>query len=108
MRPAGFEPATRCLEGTCDASRHVAWHRSAGHLAGRIVWAIALCRSVSAIDGSRNGSLRPTAEGRSRCAATAESPAKRLPPGYVLVGCRAVSGRSMECGVPVKRRRWRP
>jgi hypothetical protein len=27
------------LEGTCEASRHVAWHCSAGHLAGRIVWA---------------------------------------------------------------------
>jgi hypothetical protein len=24
VRPAGFEPATRCLEGTCEASRYVA------------------------------------------------------------------------------------
>jgi hypothetical protein len=32
VRPAGFEPATRCLlEGTREASRYVAWHRSAGH-----------------------------------------------------------------------------
>jgi WhiB family transcriptional regulator, redox-sensing transcriptional regulator len=36
--------ATRCLEGTVKASRHVAWSRSAGRVAGRIVWA---CRPVS-------------------------------------------------------------
>jgi hypothetical protein len=28
VRQAGFEPATRCLEGTVEASRHVAWCHS--------------------------------------------------------------------------------
>jgi hypothetical protein len=42
-------------------------------LSGRV----ALCRSVSATVGSRNGSLRPTAEARSRSAATAGNPAER-------------------------------
>jgi hypothetical protein len=31
-RPAGFEPATRCLEGTVGASLDVAWRRSTSHL----------------------------------------------------------------------------
>ena len=31
VRRAGFEPATRCLEGTSEASRYVARHRSARH-----------------------------------------------------------------------------
>jgi hypothetical protein len=31
-RPAGFELATRCLEGTVGASRDVAWRRSTSHL----------------------------------------------------------------------------
>ena len=43
-RPAGFEPATRCLEGTFEASRDVAWRRSTSHLAVRIV---ADCRGAS-------------------------------------------------------------
>jgi hypothetical protein len=36
-RPAGFEPATRCLEGNVGASRDIAWRRSASHLAATIV-----------------------------------------------------------------------
>jgi hypothetical protein len=49
VRPAGFESATRCLEGTCEASRYVAWDRSMRRLAGRIVWAcrpalLSICR----------------------------------------------------------------
>jgi len=42
-RPAGFEPATRCLEGTVQGSRQVAWRRptrrsTAGTVArGRVV-----------------------------------------------------------------------
>jgi hypothetical protein len=32
VRPAGFEPATRCLEGTVEASRCVAWRRLMGRL----------------------------------------------------------------------------
>jgi hypothetical protein len=44
-------------------------------LSGRV----ALCRSVSATDGSRNGSLRLTGEARSRSGATAGNPAERLP-----------------------------
>jgi hypothetical protein len=27
VRQAGFEPATRCLEGSVEASRRVAWNR---------------------------------------------------------------------------------
>jgi hypothetical protein len=38
---------------------------------------VVLCRSVSATGGSRNGSLRPAAEARSRSAATAGNPAER-------------------------------
>ena len=34
-RPAGFEPATRCLEGTFEPSRHVAYCRSTRHLTGK-------------------------------------------------------------------------
>jgi hypothetical protein len=36
-RPAGFEPATRCLEGTSEGSRDVAWRRSTSHLAAAFV-----------------------------------------------------------------------
>src|ERR1700722_11494388 len=36
VRPAGFEPATRCLEGTVEASRCVAWCRSMSHLTARM------------------------------------------------------------------------
>ena len=50
-RPAGFEPATRCLEATVAASRDVACRRPASHLAGPIVAAgrrasrgVCLCR----------------------------------------------------------------
>jgi hypothetical protein len=43
-RPAGFEPATRCLEGTFEPSRDVAWRRSTSHLAVVIV---ADCRTAS-------------------------------------------------------------
>ena len=50
---------------------------------------VALRRVVSATDGSQNGSLRPTTGARSRGAVTAESPAKRVPPGCVLAGRRA-------------------
>src|ERR1700721_504992 len=32
VRPAGFEPATRCLEGTVELSRHVARHCSTSRL----------------------------------------------------------------------------
>ena len=32
-RPAGFEPATRCLEGTAGASLDVAWRRPTSYLA---------------------------------------------------------------------------
>ncbi len=42
--PAGFEPATRCLEGTFEPSRDVAWRRSTSHLAAIIV---ADCRRES-------------------------------------------------------------
>ncbi len=43
-RPAGFEPATRCLEGILGASRYVAWRRSTSHLTAIIV---ADCRRES-------------------------------------------------------------
>ena len=43
-RPAGFEPATRCLEGTFEPSQDVAWRRSTSHLAAIIV---AYCRRES-------------------------------------------------------------
>lgn len=43
-RPAGFKPATRCLEGTAGASRDVAWRRSTRHLTAIIV---ADCRTAS-------------------------------------------------------------
>jgi hypothetical protein len=36
-RPAGFEPATRCLEGTLKASRDVAQRCPGSHLAATIV-----------------------------------------------------------------------
>jgi hypothetical protein len=42
--PAGFEPATRCLEGIPGASRDVAWRRSTSHLTAIIV---AECRRES-------------------------------------------------------------
>jgi hypothetical protein len=32
VRPAGFEPATRCLEGTVEPSLDIAWYRSMGRL----------------------------------------------------------------------------
>src|SRR5260370_19616656 len=35
-RPAGSEPATRCLEGTAGGLRDVAWRRSTSHLAALI------------------------------------------------------------------------
>jgi hypothetical protein len=44
VRPAGFEPATRCLEGTFEESRDVAWYRSTSYLAAAIV---AGCRGTS-------------------------------------------------------------
>jgi hypothetical protein len=40
-RPAGFEPATGCLEGTAGGWPDVAWRRSTRHLAAVIV---AKCR----------------------------------------------------------------
>ena len=43
-RPAGFEPATRCLEDTFGLSRDVAWRRPIRRLAGRIIW---VCRPMS-------------------------------------------------------------
>jgi hypothetical protein len=49
-----------------------------GGLSGRV----ALCRSVSATGGSRDGSLRPAAEARSRSAATAGNPAERSRRGH--------------------------
>src|SRR5437763_852080 len=36
-RPAGFEPATRCLEGIPGAPRDVAWRRFTSHLPALIV-----------------------------------------------------------------------
>jgi hypothetical protein len=36
-RPAGFEPATRCLEDIFESSRDVAWRRPIRRLAGQII-----------------------------------------------------------------------
>jgi hypothetical protein len=36
VRRAGFEPATRCLEGTGEPSRGVAWRRSLSHLTAQM------------------------------------------------------------------------
>ena len=58
-RPAGFDPATRCLEGTFELSRGVAWRRSIRRLAGRMIRVcVALRRSASASGGSLIGSPR--------------------------------------------------
>ena len=48
-RPAGFEPATRCLEGTVEGSREVAWRRptrrlAADTIAGNRVASLGVCR----------------------------------------------------------------
>jgi len=37
VRPAGFEPATRCLEGTVGELLHVAWCRSMGRSAALMI-----------------------------------------------------------------------
>jgi hypothetical protein len=49
VRPAGFEPATRCLEGTCDSSQYVAWCRltglpAAAMIAGSRLASLRVCR----------------------------------------------------------------
>ena len=49
VRPAGFEPATRCLEGKAQGSRQVAWCRpmrrsTADTIAGSRVASLCVCR----------------------------------------------------------------
>ncbi len=57
-RPAGFEPATRCLEGTVGPSRDVAWRRYTSHLPAVTVAGCRKRRARSASVGSPVGSLR--------------------------------------------------
>jgi hypothetical protein len=82
VRPAGFEPATRCLEGTVEASRCVAWCRPMSHLTAQMrdgrglaspgvcgrwlpVWLPDLCDSAF-VRMSENASAAPHACGGAR------------------------------------------
>jgi hypothetical protein len=56
VRQAGFEPATRCLEGTVEASLHVARCGSTSHLTGLIKLTVAWRRLVTVTVGSQFGS----------------------------------------------------
>jgi hypothetical protein len=93
-RPAGFEPATRCLEGTFEGSLDVAWRRSRrrlrrkqpGFLAGAASWR---CREAKA--GGQWFSLLM------RCRASAVS----YEPGVAFGGLDLASGHNAPfCGFP--------
>ena len=55
MRQAGFEPATRCLEGTSEASRYVASNGGLGGPPGDTLHAFDDLRPRSAAIPPRNG-----------------------------------------------------
>ena len=99
-RPAGFEPATRCLEGSCSvrlsygrSKRNCAWRRSRDGYTK-----VAVCRPLTPCHlGKRQPPVpedSPTAEGTSPCVRRRDPPRRPAEPADRLRRDRPVQGRS--------------